>query len=267
MQELTAQKNVSHLSPKEKRGLIRRQEDLIKERDLRHRFKSLNISGRKLKIEEFPDIAAILEYEFGRGDRTKRGGGGLESHPKLTNDIFYQAANNVTNMKDARLALLSLAPENVSISLSTCYDNTQNFRKGTREVKRHHEGRGVNTCVSLHKAPDTAPIKDLVIDVHWSSANVNAILDEAAQNPSEVVVDCYDAKQVVRPTDRHNLKTGRPCEYEDHTYDQSRQHAITPMSHLFLKTLETSRESRLSHQLYPNTSDVLLGSSPEKRET
>lgn len=39
------------------------------------------------------------------------------------------------------------------------------------------------------------------------------------------------------------------------------------MSHLFLKTVETGRESRLSHQLYPNTSHVLLGSSPEKRET
>ena len=267
VQELTAQKNLSHLSPNEKRGLIRRQKDLIKERDLRHRFKSLNISGRNLKIEEFPDIATILEYEFGEGDRIKRGGGGLESHPKLTNDILYRAADNVTNMTDARLALLSLAPENFSISLSTCYNYTQNFRKGTREAKRHHEGRGINACVSLHKAPDTAPIKDLVIDVHWSSANVNAILDEAAQNPSQVVVDSYDAKQVVRPTDRHNLKTWRPCKYEDHTYYQSRQHAITPMSHLFLKTVETSRESRLSHQLYPNTSDVLLGSSPEKRET
>lgn len=97
-----------------------------------------------------------------------------------------------------------MAPENFSIRLSTCYKYTQNFRKGTQEAKQHHEGRGVNACVSLHKAPDTAPIKDLVIDVHWSSANVNAILDEAVQNPSEVVVDSYDAKQVVRPTNRHN---------------------------------------------------------------
>ena len=266
VQELTLQKNLSHLSANEKRGLMRRQKDLIKERDLRHRFKSLS-AGRKLKIEEFPDIAAILEYEFGEGDRIKRGGGGLESHPKLTNNILYRAADNVTNMADARLALLSLAPENFSISLSTCYNYTQNFRKGTREAKRHHEGRGINACVSLHKAPDTAPIKALVIDVHWSSANVNAILDEAAQNPSEVVVDSYDAKQVVRATDRHNLKTWKQCEYEDHTYDQSRQHAITPMSHLFLKTVETSRESQRSHQLHPNTSDALLGSSSEKHET
>lgn len=85
MQDLTAQKSLSHLSPNERRGLIRRRKDLIKERDLRHQFKSSrNIAGRKLKIEEFPDIAAILEHEFGDGDRIKRGGGGLESHPKLT---------------------------------------------------------------------------------------------------------------------------------------------------------------------------------------
>lgn len=75
MQDLTAQKSLSSLSPNEQRGLIRRRKDLIKERDLRHQFKSSqNISGRKLKIEEFPDIAAILEYEFGEGGRIKRGG-------------------------------------------------------------------------------------------------------------------------------------------------------------------------------------------------
>ena len=266
MQDLTAQKSLSHLSPNEQRGLIRRRKDLIKERDLRHQFKSSrNIAGRKLKIEEFPDIAAILEYEFGEGDRIKRGGGGLESHPKLTNDILYRAADNATNMTDARLALLSLAPENFSISLSTCYNYTQNFRKGTREAKRHHEGRGINACVSLHKAPDTAPIKGFVVDVHWSSANVNAILDEKPHKT--LVVDSYDAKQVVRPADRHNLKTWRPCEYEDHTYDQSRRNAITPMSHLFLRTEETSRESLVSRLRYQNQQDALLGSSPAKRET
>ena len=54
------------------------------------------------------------------------------------------------------------------------------------------------------------------------------------------------------PTDKHNLKTWRCCEYEDHIYDQSRQNAITPMSHIFLKTEETSRESRLSRLQYQN---------------
>ena len=42
--------------------------------------------------------------------------------------------------------------------------------------------------------------------------------------------------------------------YEDHTYDQPRQNAITSMGHLFLK-------------LHQNKLDVLLGSSPGKSET
>ena len=64
---------------------------------------------------------------------------------------------------------------------------------------------------------------------------MNAILDEADQSPSETFVDSYDVKQVVRPNDKHNNKTWRQGEYQDHTYDQSRNNAITPMSHLFLR--------------------------------
>ena len=85
--------------------------------------------------------------------------------------------------------------------------------------------------VSLHKAPDTAP----------SSAKVNTILDEAAENAFETFVDSYDAKQVVRPNDKHNNKTWRQCEYHDHTYDQSRNNAVTSMTHLFVRTEETRR--------------------------
>ena len=217
-------------------------------------------------IEEFPDIAAILEYKFGEGDQIKRGGGGLESHSKPENDTLYRAADNKTNMVDARLALLSLAPEDFSINLSCCYNYTQNFRKGTLEAKRHHEGRGINACVSLHKAPDTAPIKDLVVNVHWSSANVNAILDEAAKNPSETFVDSYDAKQVVRPNDKHNNKTWRRCEYQDHTYDQSRNNAVTPMTHLFVRTEETRREVKYNSNVRARASDVFF-SSNEREET
>ena len=232
MKHLEEKKELINLAPNEKRGFLRRQKELLKERELRHHYKS-QISGRKLKVEEFPDIAAIIEYEFGDGDRLKRGGGGLESHSKLENDTLYCAADNKTNMADARLALMSLAPEDFSISLSCCYNYTQNFLKGTHEARRHHEGLGINACVSLHKAPDTAPIKDSVVNIHWSSANVNAILDEADESPSETFVDSYDTKQVVRPNDKHNNKTWRRCEYQDHTYDQSRNNAITPMSHLF----------------------------------
>ena len=51
MQELKEKEELSDLAPHEKRGFLRLQKDLIKERRLRHRYKS-SVSGRKLKIEE-----------------------------------------------------------------------------------------------------------------------------------------------------------------------------------------------------------------------
>ena len=38
---------------------------------------------RKLKIVEFPELAAILTFAFGEYD-IMEGGGGLQSHPHLT---------------------------------------------------------------------------------------------------------------------------------------------------------------------------------------
>ena len=35
--------------------------------------------GRKLKCEEFPELAQFIEFAFGEGDRVLRGGGGLEA--------------------------------------------------------------------------------------------------------------------------------------------------------------------------------------------
>ena len=32
-------------------------------------------TSRKLKVEEFPDLVAIIEYEFGEGDNRDRGAG------------------------------------------------------------------------------------------------------------------------------------------------------------------------------------------------
>ncbi len=40
--------------------------------------------GRYLKGETFPELASILEFAFGEQDVRDRGGGGLESHPRLT---------------------------------------------------------------------------------------------------------------------------------------------------------------------------------------
>lgn len=44
----------------------------------------LKARERRLKCEEFPDLAAILEFSFGEGDPVDRSGNGLESHLSST---------------------------------------------------------------------------------------------------------------------------------------------------------------------------------------
>ena len=84
-----------------------------------------------LKCEEFPDLSAILEYAFGESDRIDRGGGGLESHPRLNDTVLYHSADNNTIMRDARETILALAPKEFNISLSSCFNYTQNYKEGT----------------------------------------------------------------------------------------------------------------------------------------
>jgi len=143
--------------------------------------------------------------------------------------------------ENAHAALLALAPKNFTISLSSYYNYTQSYKKGTFQAKRHHKGRGVNACISLHQAPDTAPIKDLIINIHWTSANVNYMVDEAAESPENFCVESKDAKKIVRPNSKFGGKMWNQKEYPDHTNDQSWTNAVTPITHLFVRTVETNR--------------------------
>ena len=65
MNHLEEKKELVNLAPNEKQGFLRCQKELLKGREFQHHN---IISGRKLKVEEFPDIAAIIEYKFGDGD-------------------------------------------------------------------------------------------------------------------------------------------------------------------------------------------------------
>lgn len=71
--------------------------------------------GRKLKADEYPEIAIALEYAFGEIDFQQ--GGGLEAHPRLISGTLYRGADNATTMKQAREILLSMAPKGFNISL------------------------------------------------------------------------------------------------------------------------------------------------------
>jgi hypothetical protein len=112
---------------------------------LRHIFKG---RGSHLKCEEFPHLAGILEFTFGKSDRIDTAGGGLECHPRLTDTVLYRAADSNTIMKHARETISALAPEGFNICLSSCFNHTQNYREGSHQAKRHHAGKGVIACLS-----------------------------------------------------------------------------------------------------------------------
>ena len=147
-------------------------------------------------------------------------------------------------MKEARTTLLSLAPKGFQISSSSCYNYTENYSQGTAQAKQHHAGRGINAKVSLQKPPRIG-VEKLVINLHWSTANVNHIVDAGSRNKSALTIS-KDAKAII-PSNiasvQHPGKTWRKRDIlPDHSWDQSRTNSITPMTFLFLDTRITQRE-------------------------
>ena len=102
--------------------------------------------GRRLKSEEWPKLAATMEYVFGEGDILNRSGGvrGLESHPKLKDSILYKNEGNITTMKAAQQIINSISPPDFHISLSVCYNYTMGYKLNSASTKRHHHGQDVN---------------------------------------------------------------------------------------------------------------------------
>lgn len=196
--------------------------------------------GRHLKAKEFPELAVALEYAFGELD-VQGGGGGLEAHPRLTTGTLYRGAGNATTMHQAREIVLAMAPEGFRIALSSCYNYTENCREGTEEAVRHQAGRNVNAKISLRKPPRVG-VEQLVLNLHWSTCNVNNIIDIRQANS---VVISKDAKACVAadiPPVQMPGHSWRSREYPDHTWDQSRTNQITPMTFLFLETKVTGTE-------------------------
>ena len=237
---------------------------------LRHVFRG---RGRHLKCEEFPELAAILEFAFGEEDRIDRAGGGLESHPRLTDTVLYRAADSNTIMKHARETILALAPERFNICLSSCFNYTQNYREGTYQAKRHHSGKGVNACLSLHKPPRTG-VEQFVINLHWSTHNVNLTMDYAHLQSHNVMIDSKDAKAKINadvsPVQKPG-KTWRKITLPDHDWNRTVHNSVTPMSHLFMETdlsvAESEKEDHHFSVRRTGTAATLLNLSYFEPET
>ena len=169
----------------------------------------------------------------------REGGGGLEAHPRLTIGTMYKSSDSVLTMKRAREILLSCAPQGFRISLSACYNYTENYRAGSKQASQHHAGKDVNASLSLRKPPRTG-VEHLVVNLHWTTANVNLLIDGAHGLPNAIVVS-KDAKAVVpseiSPVQIQGHSWKKRTVLPDHSWDQSRTNSVTPMTFLFLETV------------------------------
>ena len=141
-----------------------------------------------------------------------------------------------------------LGPGDFKISLSCLHSYTMNYNQGTAQAERHHHGTNVNAKISLHTAPSTGEIKRPV-NAHWTTLYVNFLCGVAHQNSDSYLLDSKDAKCIVVGDIPPGLKPGRVWKrevYPDHTFDQSRNNAVTPVSHLFVenRVLQTNRQHR-----------------------
>ena len=141
-------------------------------------------------------------------------------------------------MKHARETILALAPERFNISLSSCFNYMQNYREGTYQAKRHHSGKAVNACLSLHKPPRTG-VEQFVINLHWSTHNVNLTMDYPHLQSHNVMIDSKDAKAKINADVSPVQKPGKTwCKImlPDHDWNRTVHNSVTPMSHLFMET-------------------------------
>ncbi len=96
-------------------------------------------------------------------------------------------------------------------------------------------GRNVNARISLHAPPRTG-VDKLVVNLHWTSSNVNEIIETG--DWEDTVIDSKDAKCIVcgdiSPVQRPGQTLKKRAVLPDHEWNQSRQNAVTPMAHLLM---------------------------------
>ena len=121
------------MTNEQQRHLTRRIIELRKKEEVRLPAK-FDGRGQKLKVEEFPEMTKIIQNVFDNGSAENKGGGGLESHPRLITETRYRSLDNLTFMRQAREIILQCAPPNFTVSLSSCYNYTENYRQNSHEA-------------------------------------------------------------------------------------------------------------------------------------
>lgn len=149
-------------------------------------------------------------------------------------------------MRQARDILLEIAPPGFGISLKSCYNYTGSYKDKTYSAKRHHAGQDVNARISLSCPPRTG-VEKQVINLHWTTKNINLLLESVETCKDDCVIDSKDAKTIIcgdiQPVQNPG-KSWKAITYENHTFDQSRTNAVYPMTHLFLDMSENTHKKK-----------------------
>ena len=109
---------------------------------------------------------------------------------------------------------------------------------GSIQAKQHHSRKGVNAQLSLKRPPRTG-VPQLVVNLHWTTANVNMIVDSNHNLSHSLVISKDIIPGDIAPVQQTGHSWSSRLEYYDHTWDQSRTNSITPITFLFLETVTT----------------------------
>ena len=204
---------------------------------------------------------------------------------ELTNISFVAKLQNIQNRMGTRNASNSFLSNlklyetirKTSQIVRSNLTNVQQYKlteriissRKLKEIRTIGEGRGRKlksqefpelalALLSLKKPPRTG-LAQLVINLHWSTANVNLLINSAHNKP-ECVVISKDAKAIVScdnaPVQRPGHSWKKRMELLDHTWDQSRINSITPMTFLFLQTEIRQLPASSVELLHLQTSDT-----------
>ena len=130
-----------------------------------------------------------------------------------------QSRDNTLFMHQARKILLQVSLPGFGISLKSCYNYTESYKDKTYAAKRHHAGKGVNAKISLKWPPRTGVSKH-VINLHWTTKNVNLLPKNMETCSNDCVIDSKDAKVIVC------VRTFNLCNTQEKVGHQSRMKII-----------------------------------------
>ena len=190
----------------------------------------LSGSGRIPLAKMYPQLANLMLNIFDSNE-------GLQSHPRLVCETLY--LHNNVSMNMPRCVSILEQVSGIDMSLSCAYSYTDNFRSKTHQAKRHHEGKGLNPGISLHKPTRDGFSKELSVNDHFAQADVNFSIEQALENEAVIIarddkalVHC-DVEVVQRPS-----KSWRKISYADHDWQKDTQRSLQITTYQFVKLKE-----------------------------